>query len=89
MVRGRDAGLSDEEIQRVRDCPGAADWSSAERILLQAVDECHHDSEISQGTHRELCRHFNACQQLDIIATVGMYKTLAVIIKTYQLPFED
>ena len=89
VVRGREAGLSDEEIQRVKDCPGAAEWSSADRLILLAADECHRGSEINEETRCELGRHFNACQQLDIIVTVGMYKTLAVIIKTYKLPFEE
>jgi len=89
VVRGREAGLSDDEIQRVKDSPGEAQWSPAERFLLQAVDECHRDSEIKEGTYRELCPHFNECQQLDIIATVGMYKTLAVIIRTFKLPLES
>lgn len=89
MVRGREAGLSDDEIQRVKDSPGETQWSSAERFLLQAADECHRDSEINDGTYRGLCLHFNERQQLDIIATVGMYKTLAVIIRTFKLPLES
>ena len=32
--------------------------------------------------------HFDEQQQLDIIATVGLYMTLATIIKTYRVPME-
>ena len=88
VVRGRDAGLSDEEIQRVRKGPAAAQWPPAVRVLLQAADECHGHSAISDETYQELCLHFDARQQLDIIATVGMYMTLATIIKTYRVPME-
>ena len=88
VVRGREAGLSSDEIQRVKDSPGEAQWSSAERYLLQAADDCHRDSQINDGTYRNLCLHFDDQQQLDIIATVGMYMTLATIIKTYRLPLE-
>ena len=89
VVRGRDAGLSDEEIQRVKEGPAAAQWPPAVRLLLQAADECHRNSEISDETYRELCLHFDEHQQLDIIATVGMYMTLAAIIKTYRVPMEN
>ena len=34
---------------------------------------------------QELCLHFDEHQQLDIIATVGMYMTMATIIKTYRV----
>jgi len=89
VVRGRDAGLSDEEIQRVKEGPAAAQWPPAVRLLLQAADECHRNSEISDATFQELCLHFDQHQQLDIIATVGMYMTLATIIKTYRIPMEN
>jgi len=88
VVRGRKAGLSDEEIQRVKDGPEATRWSPADRLLLQAADECHCNSEISDETLQELRLHFDEQQQLDIIATVGMYMTLATIIKTYRVPME-
>jgi len=64
-------------------------WSPADRVLLQAADECHGNSEINETTYQELCLHFDEHQQLDIIATVGMYMTLATIIKTYKLPMEE
>jgi len=89
VVRGRHAGLSDEEIQRVKKGPAAAQWPPAVQLLLQAADECHRDSEISNETYQELCLYFDEHQQLDIIATVGMYMTLATIIKTYQLPSDE
>ena len=89
VVRGRQAGLSDEEIQRVKKGSAAAQWPPAVQLLLQAADECHRDSEISSETYQELCLHFDEHQQLDIIATVGMYMTLATIIKTYRLPGDE
>lgn len=88
VVRGRDAGLSDEEIQRVKKGPTASQWPPASRFLLQAADDCYRDSKISDETYPELSLHFDLRQQLDIIATVGMYMTLATIIKTYRVPLE-
>jgi 4-carboxymuconolactone decarboxylase len=88
VVRGHEAGLSDDEIQRVKKGPDSPDWRRAERVLLQAADECFRDSEISELCLGELGNHFDECQQLDIITTVGMYMTLATIIKTYNVPME-
>ncbi len=89
VVRGREAGLTDEEIQRVKQGPTASQWPPASRLLLQAADDCFRDSEISDETYLELSLHFDVQQQLDIIATVGMYMTLAAIIKTYRVPMEN
>jgi 4-carboxymuconolactone decarboxylase len=89
VVRGRAAGLSDAEIQRVKAGPEADAWQPEEALLLRAADECRRDSGISDRTYASLNRYFNLEQQLDIIATVGMYLTLATIIKTYRLQLED
>ena len=89
VVRGRDAGLSDEEIQRVKEGPTASQWPPASRLLLQAADDCYRDSQISDETYPDLSLHFDVRQQLDIITTVGMYMTLAAIIKTYRVPMEN
>ena len=89
VVRGRIAGLSDDEIERVKDGPGAEAWQEAEALLLRAADECRRDSTITDQTFTGLSRYFDLAQQLDIIATVGMYLTLATIIKTYRLQLED
>jgi 4-carboxymuconolactone decarboxylase len=88
VVRGHEAGLSDDEIQRVRNDPGSPQWPPAERLLLQAADECYRDFEIGELCLDGLDKHFNECQQLDIITTVGMYMTLATLIKTYKVPME-
>ena len=64
-------------------------WQPEEALLLRAADECRLDSGISDRTYASLNRYFDLSQQLDIIATVGMYMTLATLIKTYQLQLED
>ena len=89
VARGRKAGLSDAEIQRVKQGHDSPHWRLAERLLLLAADECYRDSKIGDLCLEGLGSHFNKCQQLDIIATVGMYMTLATIIKTYKVPMED
>jgi 4-carboxymuconolactone decarboxylase len=89
VVRGREAGLSDQEIQRIKDGPAAQGWAPAEVSLLSAADDCLRDVKISDDTYRELGNHFDDQQLLDIISTVGMYMTLAVIINTFDVAMES
>ena len=89
VERGQLAGLSLAEIHRVREGANAAGWQADETALLNAADDCHRDLCIAENKLQELQRHFNAQQQLDIIVTVGMYLTLAVIIKTYVVAMEN
>ena len=89
VERGQLAGLSMIEIERVIEGATANGWSPDESTVLAAADDCHHDSKISKATLELLQQYFSKQQQLDIIVTVGMYKTLAVIIKTWDVPMEN
>ncbi len=89
VERGLAAGLSQGEIDRVREGPCAGGWQADEVAVLKAVDECHANSCISTETLTQLNQHFSVQQQLDMTVTTGMYMTLAMIIKTHDVPMED
>jgi hypothetical protein len=56
---------------------------------LQAADDFYRDFKMSDSTYRGLSAYFDAKQLLDICCTVGMYMTLALIIKSFELPLEE
>ncbi len=89
VVRGREAGLSDQEIERVKEGSDADGWEAAEALLLSAADDCQRNAKINDETYRELGNHFDDRQLLDIIATVGVYMTIAVMVNTFDVPMED
>lgn len=89
VERGLAAGLSRAEIERVKMGSSAEGWRGAEAALLDAADHCHDQYRIANPSLKNLQHHFNVQQQLDITLTVGMYMTLALIIKTYDVPMED
>ena len=88
VVRGREAGLTDEEIERAKDGPDAPGWSPAEAALLAAADECKRDAKLSDDTYRALTEHFDDKQLLDLISTVGVYLTIAVMVNSFDVPLE-
>ena len=89
VERGLLAGLKQVEIDRVRKGAGAPGWQGDEAALLAAADDCHGDLCIARDTHDKVRQHFSDQQQLDIVVTVGMYMTLAMIIKTWNVPMES
>jgi len=89
VERGMVAGLKTDEINRVAAGADAPGWKADEAALLNAADDCHRNSKLSHNTIEQLQAHFSTRQQLDIIVTVGMYKTLAVIIKSWNVQMED
>ena len=89
VERGLIAGLEMDEINRVTDGAEASGWQADEAALLHAADDCHLHSRLSNNTLAKVQQHFSSKQQLDIMVTVGMYKTLATIIKTWDVSMED
>lgn len=89
VERGIKAGLENQEIERVKLGPDAPGWSADESALLSAADDCHGEYNITATTLEKIQPYFNTRQQLDIAVTVGMYMTLALIIKTWDVPMED
>ena len=89
VERGLAAGLSRSEIERVKEGSGANGWEGDERALLIAVDNCHARFFVSKESRKILDQYFSIQQQLDITVTVGLYMTLALIIKTFDVPMES
>ncbi|HMZ22399.1 MAG TPA: carboxymuconolactone decarboxylase family protein, partial [Blastocatellia bacterium] len=82
VLIGRQAGLTDEEIARVKTGADAAGWSKSETALLRAVDELHAEAFISDATWQSLSARFSTQQLLDLIFTVGQYNLVAMALNT-------
>jgi alkylhydroperoxidase family enzyme len=77
---GRIAGLSAEEVQRVRQGPEAEGWSSRRRLLLRAVDELHAERTISAGLWDELRLALSERELIELCMLTGHYEMLAMTL---------
>lgn len=85
----RSVGVSDEEILRVIEGPDAAGWSALDSALLRAVDELHHDSEVSDETWAALAAHYDTRQLMDLVFTVGQYNLVSMALRTFRVPLDE
>ncbi|MFW9878587.1 MAG: carboxymuconolactone decarboxylase family protein [Candidatus Thorarchaeota archaeon] len=83
------AGLSEEEILRIKKGPDAEGWSYFESTLLRAADELYVDSFISDSTWEELAKKYNTQQLMDVIFTVGQYYTTAIALNSLGIQLEE
>ncbi len=82
-VLAGDVGIGRDEVERVREGPGAPAWPAFERALLLAVDELVRDAEISERTWDELARTLDTHQLMDLVFTVGAYDLLAMAFRSF------
>ena len=85
----RSVGVTDDEILRVIDGPDAAGWSTFDSALLRAVDELHHDSEVSDATWAELAGRYDTRQLMDLVFTVGQYNLVSIALRTFRVPLDE
>ncbi|MBV6508559.1 MAG: hypothetical protein JJLCMIEE_01623 [Acidimicrobiales bacterium] len=82
-------GLDDEEIAAVAGGPADDRWGADEKALLEAADELHSESSISEATWQRLGRHLSIEQILDLIFAVGQYHTVAFALNSCGVELEE
>ena len=87
-ARAQEAGLTIDEIEAVR-TPSPTGASGDETVLLMATDELFDGLTISDSTWGSLTAAFSVRAVLDLIVTVGVYVTLAMVIGATGLPIES
>jgi 4-carboxymuconolactone decarboxylase len=86
---GKEAGLTDEELARIKIGPASNDWSVRERLLLQACDELHVDYFVSDATWRALLEHFDQRQCMDLVFVIGHYTQVCMMLNTFGIQLDD
>lgn len=89
VLIGRQAGLADEEIERIKSGPEASGWSELESALLRAVDELHSEAFISDLTWQTLAASLSKQQLLDLVFTVGQYNMVAMALNTLGVRLDE
>jgi 4-carboxymuconolactone decarboxylase len=86
---GLRSGLSAEEIERIKAGADAPGWSPADRALLQASDELHHDQFITDATWAALSEHFSEKQRMDVVFTAGQYTQVSMILNSFGVQLDE
>ena len=83
LIFGKRAGLSDEEIARIKEGPDATGWSPFDAVLLRAADELHADACISDATWAALSDRYSTEQLMDVVFAVGQYTLVSMALNTF------
>jgi alkylhydroperoxidase family enzyme len=78
----RDAGVGDDEIDRVPAGPDAPGWSPADAALLRAADELHASSRVGDATWAVLADRYDEQQLIELCMVVGQYHLVAFTLNS-------
>ena len=85
---GQEAGLTLEEVKRVKQGPAAEGWSDHERALLTAADELHADAFLTDATWNALGERYNTQQLMDVVFAAGQYNLVSMALNTLGVQLE-
>jgi 4-carboxymuconolactone decarboxylase len=82
-IMGVDAGLTPEEVERVKQGATAPGWSASDVALIKLADELHADQFVTDPTWAELKRHFSDGQCMDAVFAAAQYTQVSMILNTF------
>lgn len=89
-VGGRRAGLSDAEIEGIRQGADAPVWTDPlDRALIEVTDQLKHDTDIDDEHWAILTANFDQKQIMDLVMTIGMYAMLAMVLNAGRVQLEQ
>ena len=82
---GQRAGLSEEEIARVREGPAAPGWSERRALLLSAADELHAEGRLGDELWGRLSQQLDEVRLIELCMRVGHYEMLAMTLNSLEV----
>jgi AhpD family alkylhydroperoxidase len=85
---GRRVGLDERDLADLRIGSTAPNWPDRERALLAAVEELHHDRDLTDETWTTLREHFPERAAIEVCLLAGHYELLATTITALRIPLD-
>ncbi len=86
---GRKAGLTDDEIARIKLGADAPGWSAADAALLRAADDLHREQFVTEPVWAQLTKHFNEQQRMDVVFAVGQYTQVSMLLNSFGVQLDE
>lgn len=85
---GLASAISEDELELVREGPGAEGWEPFDAGLLRAADELHSDARISDATWETLASRYDDRQLIEVPMVVGHYHMVAFALNSLGVQLE-
>lgn len=82
---GRRAGLTTDDLARVRVGPKAPGWSTRQRAILTVVDELLEQRDVTDAAWQDLREHVDEREAIELVLLAGHYDMLAAAIAALRI----
>ena len=84
----REAGVTDAEIEAVLAEHLAEDLPVRTRVMLEVVGCAVAAVELPETLMERLGRHFTPIERVELLATAGVYRAVAVMLESFRVPLD-
>ena len=88
-IAAEEAGMNKSDFAALEVGPTDPLWSDGEKAALQLVEELFASKAVQDKTWKELGSYFSELQIMDMVATVGNYTMVAMMLNTFRVPLDD
>ncbi len=82
-------GLSNQEIESIKQGCATEENSDFEQLLMQATDELYHQSTLNDQLWQNLSSTYSTQQMMDLVFLVGSYKMLAMALNSFAVQLDE
>jgi 4-carboxymuconolactone decarboxylase len=81
-------GITAQDIERIKQGPKGG-WNEHEAALIQATDDLHLNSVVSDATWATLSKTYSTEQMMDVVFTIGQYNMVSWALNSFGVPLDD
>jgi 4-carboxymuconolactone decarboxylase len=85
---GRDAGITDAEMEALKIGAEAPNWTDLERDVLRATEQLLSQAQVDDATWNGLAAELNTQQLIELLFVIGNYGMLSWIINAFGIQAE-
>jgi 4-carboxymuconolactone decarboxylase len=85
---GKQAGITDVEIEQIKQGPKAG-WNRHDAAIVQAADDLFENSVVSDETWKMLSETYNTQQMMDLVFSIGQYNLVSWALNSFGVPLDD
>ena len=82
-------GVTDGDIEKIKQGPKATGWNVHEAALMQAADDLFENSVVSDATWAVLSKSYSTEQMMDVVFTIGQYNLVSWALNSFGVPLDD
>ena len=85
---GKTCGLTDAEIEKIKQGPSAG-WNKHDAAVVQAADDLFEHSVVSDATWKTLSERYNTQQMMDVVFSIGQYNMVSWALNSFGVPLDE